>query len=55
MELTLKCKVLKKTSKNGLDYYVLYVEELDKYFFLSNTEARLLTLLYGSKIETIEE
>lgn len=54
MELTLKCKVLKKTSKNGLEYYVLYVEELDKYFFLSNTEARLLTILYGQKVETLE-
>lgn len=54
MELTLKCKVLKKTSKNGLEYYVLYVEELDKYFFLSNTEARLLTILYGSKTEVLE-
>lgn len=54
MELTLKCKVLKKTSKNGLEYYVLFVQDLDKYFFLSNTEARLLTLLYGQPIETIE-
>lgn len=54
MELTLKCKVLKKTSKNGLEYYVLYVEELDKYFFLSNTEARLLTILYGQKTEVLE-
>lgn len=54
MELTLKCKIEKKTSKNGLDYYVLYVYELDKYFFLSNTEARLLTILYSNKTEVLE-
>lgn len=55
MELTLKCKLQKKVSKNGTEYFVLYVEDLDKYFFLNNTEARLLMLLYSSNIETINE
>lgn len=54
MELTLKCKIEKKVSKNNTEYYVLYVYDLDKYFFLSNTEARLLLLLYSKNIETIE-
>ena len=54
MELTLKCKLMKKTSSKGTDYYVLYVYDLDKYFFLSNTEARLLTILYSDKVEVIE-
>lgn len=54
MELTLKCKVEKKISKNNTEYYVLYVYDLDKYFFLSNTEARLLVLLYGEKVEKLD-
>lgn len=53
MELTLKCQFMKKTSKTGKEYYVLYIEELDKYYFLTNTEARLLSLVYGQKIETL--
>lgn len=55
MELTLKCKLMKKVSSKGQEYYVLYVEDLDKFFFLNNTEARLLMLLYSSNIETINE
>lgn len=50
--MTFNCEVeiQKKTSKLGHIYYVLYVKELDKFFILSNSEAKLLTLLHQNKI-----
>lgn len=50
--MTFNCEVeiQKKISKLGHIYYVLYVKELDKFFILSNSEAKLLTLLHQNKI-----
>lgn len=44
--MKITAEVKKMTSKLGKTYYVLYVEELDKNIYLSNTEAKLLSLLH---------
>lgn len=50
--MKIQAEVRKMTSKMGKTYYVLYVEELDKSIFLSNTEAKLLSLLHPTaKVE----
>ncbi len=49
--MKIQAEVKKMTSKLGKVYYVLYVEELDKNIFLSNTEAKLLSLLHPTSIK----
>lgn len=49
MKLNLNCILQKKTSKNGKEFYVLYIDELAKYVFLSDTELKLVKLLFGEK------
>ena len=50
MTFNTECEIQKKTSKLGHVYFVLYVKELDKLFILSNSEAKLLTLLHKDKV-----
>lgn len=44
--MNIKCEVQEKTSKLGKKYYVLYIADLEKYIFLSQTEVKLLELIY---------
>lgn len=44
--MNIKCEVQEKTSKLGKKYYVLYISDLEKYIFLSQTEVKLLELIY---------
>lgn len=59
MKLNLECILQKKTSQNGKEYYVLFIKQLGKYVFLSETERLLVELLFGKnnteKVETIAD
>lgn len=59
MKLNLECVLQKKTSQNGKEYYVLFIKQLGKYVFLSETERLLVELLFGKnnteKVETIAD
>ena len=44
--MNIKCEVQEKTSKLGKKYYVLYISDLEKYIFLSQSEVKLLELIY---------
>ena len=48
MKLNLECILQKKTSQNGKEYYVLFIKDLGKYVFLSETERLLVGLLIGN-------
>ena len=54
MKLNLECVLQKKTSQNGKEYYVLFIKDLGKYVFLSETERLLVGLLFGNKTEKVE-
>lgn len=55
MKFKMDVEVRKKTSKLGNIYYALYIEELDKFFILSGSEAKLLSLLHqNDKVNVVE-
>lgn len=47
--MNIRCEVQEKQSKLGKKYYVLYIADLEKYVFLSQTEVKLLELIYSKK------
>ena len=57
MNLNLNCVLQKKTSHNGKDYYVLFIKDIAKSVFLSETEMILVQLLFSknSKEEKITD
>lgn len=57
MNLNLNCVLQKKTSQNGKDYYVLFIKDIAKSVFLSETEMLLVQLLFSknSKEEKITD
>lgn len=49
MNIKLNCSLQKKVSKNGREFYVIYIEDLAKYVFLSDTELKLIKLLFSNE------
>lgn len=49
MNMNLNCVLQKKTSQNGKDYYVLFIKDLAKSVFLTETEMLLVKLLFSNK------
>ena len=49
MNIKLNCSLQKKISKSGKDFYVIYIEDLAKYVFLSDTELKLIKLLFSTE------
>lgn len=48
MNMNLNCVLQKKTSQNGKDYYVLFIKDLAKSVFLTETEMLLVKLLFSN-------
>lgn len=48
--MNIKCEVVKKISKEGKAYYVIYIADIEKQVFLSPLEVKMLKTL-GLKID----
>lgn len=48
MNLNLNCVLQKKTSQNGKEYYVLFIKDIAKTIFLTETEMLLVKLLFSN-------
>ena len=44
--MEIKCVLEKRETKDGKPYMVIYIPDLEKVVFLTQTEVKLLTLLY---------
>ena len=55
MNMNLNCVLQKKTSQNGKDYYVLFIKDLAKSVFLTETEMLLVKLLFTNKVQETEK
>ena len=55
MNMNLNCVLQKKTSQNGKDYYVLFIKDLAKSVFLTETEMLLVKLLFTNKGQETEK
>lgn len=47
--MNIECKLEKKVSKNGNEYWCLYIPDIEKVIFLNQTELKLLQVLKNSK------